>query len=51
MQPRLNDGRRFHVVKVFYEPDVLQSRLAALGWGGFVRSTREFFIYGCVARR
>ena len=51
VERRLNDGRRFHVVKVFYEPAALQIRLAALGWDGFVRSTGEFFIYGSVSRR
>jgi SAM-dependent methyltransferase len=51
MERRLNDGRRFHVVKVFYEPSVLQSQLAALGWDGIVRSTGDFFIYGCVTPR
>jgi demethylmenaquinone methyltransferase/2-methoxy-6-polyprenyl-1,4-benzoquinol methylase len=51
MERRLNDGRRFRVVKVFYEPAVLQRQLAVLGWDGFVRSTGEFFIYGCVTQR
>jgi SAM-dependent methyltransferase len=48
MDRTLNDGRRFRVVKVFYEPADLEQRLAALGWRGWVRSAGEFFIYGCV---
>jgi SAM-dependent methyltransferase len=46
---RLNDGREFDVVKIFYEPAALQQRLAGLGWRGWVRSTGRFFLYGCVS--
>jgi len=46
----LNDGRQFRVVKVFYEPAHLESRLAALGWAGGVRATGEYFVYGDVRR-
>ena len=46
MERRLNDGRQFRVVKVFYEPAVLQEQLAQFGWQGSVRSSGEFFIYG-----
>jgi len=45
----LNDGRRFRMVKVFYEPAELQRRLAELGFDGSVLSSGEFFVYGCVA--
>jgi len=48
MQRKLNDGRRYRVVKVFYEPAALEQRLAALGWEGTVRTSGEFFVYGCV---
>lgn len=48
MDRKLNDGRRFRVVKVFYEPAALETRLRALGWRGYVRSPGEFFVYGCV---
>ena len=44
----LNDGRRFRVVKIFYEPADLERRLAALGWTGTVRGTGEYFVYGCL---
>ena len=46
MERRLNDGRRFRVVKVFYQPEALQEQLAQLGWHGSVHSSGEFFIYG-----
>lgn len=46
---KLNDGREFQVVKVFYEPAVLERDLHNTGWQGYVRSTAEFFLYGCVS--
>jgi SAM-dependent methyltransferase len=46
---RLNDGREFDVVKIFYEPAELEQRLAGLGWRGWVRSTSRFFLYGAVS--
>ena len=45
---RLNDGRKFQIVKVFYEPAVLEHRLSERGWRGWVRSAGKFFLYGCV---
>lgn len=47
----LNDGRRFRVVKIFYDPAELERRLGALGWDGSVRTSGEYFVYGCVAPR
>lgn len=47
---KLNDGREFQIVKIFYEPSELESRLSALGWNGWVRSTGKFFLYGLVGR-
>lgn len=41
----LNDGRRFRVVKVYYEPEALERALAELGWAGHVRSTGAFLMY------
>jgi demethylmenaquinone methyltransferase/2-methoxy-6-polyprenyl-1,4-benzoquinol methylase len=43
---RLDDGREFDIVKVFYEPAQLEERLVALGWRGTVRSTGKFFLFG-----
>jgi hypothetical protein len=45
---RLNDGREFRIVKIFYEPADLQERLTRRGWIGDVRSTGKFFFYGAV---
>jgi SAM-dependent methyltransferase len=43
---RLEDGREFEIVKVFYTPADLERRLSAAGWRGWVRSTGQFFLYG-----
>ena len=43
---RLNDGREFRVVKVFYRPDELAARLATLGWDVAVQTTPTYFLYG-----
>lgn len=45
---RLNDGREFEIVKVFFEPAKLQHRLSERGWRGWVRSSGKFFLYGAV---
>ena len=42
---RLNDGREFRIVKVFYDPAALEERLADLGWRFSVRTT-EHLLYG-----
>ena len=47
---RLADGRTFHIVKVFYEPAELETRLRALGWSASVGQTPTFFLYGTAAR-
>lgn len=43
---RLNDGREYTVVKVYYRPADLAGRLRALGWDADVRATPSYFIYG-----
>ena len=43
---RLDDGRTFDIVKVFYEPARLEADLAALGWQSSVKQTDTFFVYG-----
>ena len=45
---KLNDGREFDIVKVFYRPEQLERLLAELGWTGKVCSAGKFFYYGCV---
>jgi SAM-dependent methyltransferase len=43
---KLNDGREFKVVKIFYEPGALEQQLVRRGWSGTVASTGRFFLYG-----
>jgi len=47
---KLNDGREFNIVKLFYEPNKLKGKLDGLGWNGEINVTKQFFIYGCVGR-
>lgn len=41
----LNDGRRFDIVKRYFEPRWLRQRLTGIGWDVEVQSTARFFIY------
>ena len=43
---RLDDGRTFGIVKVFYEPVKLEVQLETLGWRAQVGRTETFFIFG-----
>lgn len=48
-QPRsLNDGRRFEVVKIYYQPAELQRRLESLGFVARVQCTPTYFLHGTV---
>jgi demethylmenaquinone methyltransferase/2-methoxy-6-polyprenyl-1,4-benzoquinol methylase len=47
---RLNDGRTFHIVKLFREPQELTSRLADLGWQAEMSRTPTYFVYGSASR-
>ena len=42
----LRDGRRFDIVKVYWDPSELQDRVSALGWQVAVRRVGETFLYG-----
>jgi 2-polyprenyl-3-methyl-5-hydroxy-6-metoxy-1,4-benzoquinol methylase len=46
VQRRLNDGREYTIVKIFYEPATLERQLSSLGWNGWIRSSGRFFLYG-----
>lgn len=48
---RLNDGREFKIVKLFYEPGVLAAKLEPLGWRARLSQTARYFIYGEAVRR
>ena len=47
---KLDDGRQFRIIKIFYAPEELQHRLEIAGWTGYVRTTGTYFMYGCVER-
>ncbi|MGH9355384.1 MAG: class I SAM-dependent methyltransferase [Terriglobia bacterium] len=46
MMRRLNDGREYRIIKVFYEPRKLEEQLAKIGWDVKVSSTPRYFLYG-----
>lgn len=46
MTRRLNDGREFRIVKVFYRPEALQAQLASHGWTAEVNATASYFLFG-----
>ena len=46
---KLNDGSRYSIYKVFYDPAHLQARLETLGWRARVSATPSFFLYGDAA--
>jgi demethylmenaquinone methyltransferase/2-methoxy-6-polyprenyl-1,4-benzoquinol methylase len=41
----LNDGRRFEIVKRYFDPEWLRRRLAGIGWDIEVHRTAEFILY------
>jgi demethylmenaquinone methyltransferase/2-methoxy-6-polyprenyl-1,4-benzoquinol methylase len=43
---RLNDGREFRIVKIFYQPAELTRQLAELAWDFQIAQTPSYFIYG-----
>ena len=43
---KLNDGREFRIVKMFYEPESLTARLRQIGWNAALDRTASYFIYG-----
>ena len=47
---RVQDGREFEIVKIFYPPDHLEAQLRTLGWRVVVRGTPTFFLHGLATR-
>ena len=47
---RLNDGREYAIVKVFYQPEQLQQRLRDLGWSADCHATANYFLYSSAER-
>jgi len=46
---KLNDGREFRIVKLFYRPEELTTKLSKLGWRAEIRQTEHYFIHGQVS--
>ena len=47
---KLDDGRTFRIVKVFWEPERLAARLAPLGFRSALTRTPRYFVHGRVWR-
>jgi len=43
---RLNDGREYEIIKIFYEPAKLKEKLFKLGWDMHIMKTSNYFLYG-----
>jgi 2-polyprenyl-3-methyl-5-hydroxy-6-metoxy-1,4-benzoquinol methylase len=43
---RLNDGREFNIVKIFYQTKELEDKLRDLGWKIKVENTPQYFLLG-----
>jgi SAM-dependent methyltransferase len=43
---KLDDGREFRIVKVFWTPEELASRLAGIGFDARIAATPRYFIFG-----
>jgi 2-polyprenyl-3-methyl-5-hydroxy-6-metoxy-1,4-benzoquinol methylase len=43
---KLDDGRLYRVIKLFYQPAQLQELLQNLGWKSEIHQTENYFLYG-----
>jgi len=43
---KLDDGREFRIVKVFWTPEALTTRLGECGFAADLRQTHRYFVYG-----
>jgi 2-polyprenyl-3-methyl-5-hydroxy-6-metoxy-1,4-benzoquinol methylase len=43
---KLNDGREFQIIKVFYSATELSRHLEELGWSTDLQETEKYFVYG-----
>jgi SAM-dependent methyltransferase len=48
---RLSGGREYTIVKVFYSPEELTTRLADVGWHAEIASSGEHFLFGSARPR
>ena len=42
---QLNDGQKFRVVKIYYEPETLEHHFSRAGFEVVVNTTDNFFIF------
>jgi SAM-dependent methyltransferase len=47
---RLNDGSQYRVVKMFYQPEELITRLSHLGWAAEIHQARDCLLIGTARR-
>jgi demethylmenaquinone methyltransferase/2-methoxy-6-polyprenyl-1,4-benzoquinol methylase len=47
---KLNDGREFRIVKIFYEPEALAAKVKPLGWRARLAQTPRYFVHGELTR-
>jgi demethylmenaquinone methyltransferase/2-methoxy-6-polyprenyl-1,4-benzoquinol methylase len=43
---KLNDGRSYQIVKIYYEPEDLAVRLDQLAWHSDLKRSADYFLYG-----
>jgi len=43
---KLNDGREFEIIKIFYDPAVLEDDLSQMGFNATVETTSTYFLFG-----
>ena len=51
VERKLNAGRRYRIVKMYYTAHELEEKLREQGMHSQVRATEEFFLYGRVASK
>ena len=46
----LNDGRKFEIIKRYYDPSELHQQLEQLGWQPTINESGSFFLFGSAKR-
>jgi SAM-dependent methyltransferase len=50
LERRLNDGRKFHIIKVFYDPDTLAQHFRQAGLQPTVHLTEHYFLWATATK-